>query len=204
MKLFNAASQQVLHYIYDASGAVTAGGTAQLVLAQSLSRSFLFLENTSSANLTFEFDSARATCAISGGAVTSGGFTITNAGFGFTYPPLIEFMGGGNAGVSNYLGLAQPNAASPGHAAKAHAVLTGGAVSSIVLDDPGAGYVLAPFMLFTNDPRDPNGCALPTATTGIVLASGGSMTWNGTACPTGPISVYGGTTAQTFTCKWMD
>lgn len=202
MKLVGAGGQQVAHYLYDASGSVTTGGTAQLVLAQSMSRSFLFLENTSAANLTFEFGAARATCSLSSGGVSS--VSVTNGGFGYTYPPSVLFLGGGGPGNSTYLGLNQPNGASPSNVATAVATLSGGSVNAITVNYSGSGYLIAPFVFLINYPNDPYGCAKPAATTGIVLASGGSMVWNGTACPTDAIAVYGGTTSQTFTVKWMD
>lgn len=47
--------------LFDASGAITTGGTAQLILPMAKTRSSLILENTSDTNMLFEFGSARAT-----------------------------------------------------------------------------------------------------------------------------------------------
>ena len=173
-----------------------------------MTRSLLYIQNLSSGALYVEIGSARATCTVSGGAVTSGGFTVTNAGFNFTNPPVIKFVGGGPGGPGSgtpYLGLNQPNGPSPSNPAQAHCVLSTNTVGSIVLDNPGSGYLIAPFMLITNSDLDPYGCAVPSVGVGIELAaSGGSILFNGTACPTDSVSIFGGTTSQAFCCKWMD
>lgn len=220
MRLVGSRGQRVRDALYDASGTITAGSTAQLVLPETLSRSFLLLQNLSPGPLYVEMGAARVTCSISSGAVTSGGFIITNAGFGYTYPPAIEFLGGGNSGNTVVKGVGQPTFPAPGDPwygtafyhdlssqkpAKASAILTGGAVTSIVLESGGSGYNAAPFMFLRNSMRDPNGCAIPSATSGILLpAQGQALIWNGTTCPTDPIAIVGGTTGQAFTCKWMD
>lgn len=205
MKLIGSGQQQVRHPLYDASGTITAGGTPQLVLAQSQSRSFLKLQNLSNGPLWFEFGSARATCVISAGAVT-GVFTITNAGFNFTYPPVIRFLGGGSKNVnSTFLGLNQPNGLAPSNPATAHATLSGGAVNAIVLDNAGSNYLVAPYLFFFNSDLDPYGCAVPSANVGMMLAAQSPpYILNGTACTTDPIAVFGATTGQGFLCKWMD
>jgi|HubBroStandDraft_3_1064219.scaffolds.fasta_scaffold38582_2 hypothetical protein len=183
-------------------------GAAQLVMGQSVSRSFLALQNIGSHAMNVEFGSARATCAISGGKVTSGGFTITNAGFNFTSPPVIRFLGGGggpgNQGAP-YLGLNQPNGMAPSRPARAHATLSGGAVSAIVLDDPGAGYLIAPFVFLFDNDLDPYGCAVPSSTSGLSLPAGmtAPIAWEGTTCPTDPIAVIG-TTSDILVVRWMD
>lgn len=158
-----------------------------------------------------EFGSARAAASLTSGAVSS--IAVTNGGFGFTYPPLIKFAGGGNAGVGGYLGLGQPGGEGPtstltqGRQAVAHAVLTSGVVTSIVVDDPGEGYVKAPYVFFQNDPRDPYGCASPfyssTASGILIAASGGAFYVNGTVCPTDAVSLYCSVSGQAFTFKWM-
>jgi hypothetical protein len=210
MKLVGSNGQQVRHFLYDASNTVTTGGTAQLALSESVSRSHFLIQNLSAGSLWVEMGSARATCTVSGGAVNA--VTITNAGFNFTYPPVVRFVGGGYAGNTQYTGLTQPNAPSPnsmnnlvGRPASGHAVLTAGAVSSIVIDDGGTGYARRPHVMIFNSDLDPHGCALPSATNGILLAaSGGSLFYNGTACFTDAVAVYGATTGQAFSVKWMD
>src|SRR5208283_2160962 len=130
--LVGAYMQQKRFPLYCADGTITTGGTPQLVLPQVPSRSFLKLQNLSNGPLWFEFGSARATATISGGVVT--GFTITNAGFNFTNPPVVRLLGGGKAGNGSYLGLGQPGGEAPnstlgaGRPAGAYAVLTTGAV----------------------------------------------------------------------------
>lgn len=209
MKLVGAGGQQVQHFLYDASGVVVTGGVPQLVLPKSMARSFLLLQNLSSDPMYFEIGSARAVATVSGGVVTGVSISspagATNAGFNFTNPPVVQFIGGGSTGNSSYLGLGQPNGASPSHPAKAHAVLTGNAVSSIVIDDPGAGYVCAPYVLIYNSDLDPNGCAVPTAAYSLLLpAQSAPLVWNGTTCPTDPIAVLAATTGDAFVCKYMD
>ena len=208
MLLVGARNQSKYDPLYDASGTVTTGGTAQLVLPQVPSRSFLFFQNLSTGNLLLEFGSARATATLTSGGVSS--IAVTNGGFNFTKPPVVRFAGGGYANNGAYLGLNQPGGEGPnsalkaGRVAKAHAVLTGNAVTSIVVDDPGAGYVIAPYVFIFNSDLDPYGCAAPSATSGmLILPSGGNLYMNGTACPTDSIAVYGATTSQAFTCKWM-
>ena len=174
--------------------------------------SHFLIQNNSATNVMFvEFGSARATATITNGAVSA--LTVTNGGFGFTYPPVVRFAGGGHAGNMKYLGLNQPGGDGPtstqvvGRQAKAHAVLTGGVVTSIVIDDPGAGYVIAPYVFIANTGLDPYGCASPffgSVTSGIqIAANGGSYYMNGTVCPTDPISIYCSASTQPFTFKWM-
>lgn len=180
---------------------VTLTGSAQLVLAQSLSRGFLMLQNIGSHAMQVEFGSARGVATISSGGVSS--VAVSNAGFNFTKPPVVRFFGGGNNGNSSYLGLNQANGASPSHVAQAHAVLTGGAVSSIVVDDPGSGYVIAPYVFIYDSDLDPYGAALPSATSGIVLPANMSapISFQGVFCTTDPISVLG-TADDILVCRW--
>ena len=221
MKLVGSGGQNVRHHKFDASGAILTGGTPQLALARSQSRTSLMLQNTSSGMLMFEIGGARAVATLTNGAVSaiavtgagSPGYPLPNAGFNYTYPPLVRFWGGGNAGNTRYLGLGQPGGEGLDGAlpltqsvmhARAHAVLSGGSVSSIVIDSPGSGYVCAPFVMLIGSDLDPYGVATPSATTGLQLPPGGSFTWNGTVCTTDSISVFGANTGQTFTIKWMD
>ena len=159
-----------------------------------MSRSSLILQNLSAANSMFiEIGGARATATLSGGTVAS--CAVTNAGFGYTLPPLVRFLGGGPVGGkpgtpnynSSYLGLDQPNGPAPSQIAKAHAVLTAGAVSSIVVDDPGANYVIAPYVQLISSDLDPYGCALPAISgpVGMELFINSPPTaWNGTTTAT--------------------
>lgn len=211
MKLVGAGGQKLEHPFYVADGSITAGGTAQLLLAQSQSRSFLMLQNLSAAPLWFEFGSARASVTMTGSAPnqTVASLAVTNAGRGFSFPPVIRFLGGGGAGNSSFLGLGQPGAWGPLRAAAAHCVMTGSApnqtVASIVVDDPGLGYSCAPMAIMFNSDLDPNGSAVPSAGVGLQLdAQGQAFILNGTVCTTDPIAVFGATTAQKYLCRYMD
>lgn len=217
MLLPNARGQQNVDQMFDASTTTT--GAAQLVVPIHKSRSHLVFCNLSTANnMYLEFGSARAMATLTSGAVTS--CTITNGGFNFTKPPKVKFLGGGYGGNTASIACGQPGYPAPGDGgyawgrdqsayreAKAHAVLTGGAVTSIVIEDGGAGYGAAPFVFLENDALDPFGCASPfyssTASGLLVLAGGGSYYVNGTACPTDSIAVYCSASGQPFTFKWM-
>jgi len=213
-KLVGFGEQSVRHYTYDASGTITSGSAPQLLLPQHQSRSLFFFLNNSTAVIYVNVGGPTATCTITSGKVNSGGFTITNAGFGYTKPPLVRFLGGGlpqgspsggpnTVPNSSYVGGAGPGFPSPPHPAAAHAVLTTGAVTSIVLDDPGAGYVLAPYVQLVNSDLDPNGAPIASATQGFSISGGGSLTWNASCCPTDPISIFSATSTSAFTCKFM-
>lgn len=209
MKLVATASQQDRHFMYDGSGSITTGGTAQLVLARSMSRSFLYFKNTSNGPLWIETDGPRATATLTNGVVTS--VTITNAGFNMTKPPLVRFLGGGPAPAgynqgpnTSYLGLNQPNGPAPSDVATGIATLSGGAVSAVTINHGGSGYVIAPYVQLITSDLDPYGCAVPSAGVGILLASGEGLQWDNSAVPTEAIAVFGSTTGQTFVCRFMD
>jgi hypothetical protein len=205
MKLQGSGQQGRDDPLYRADGSVLVGATAQLVLARSISRTFLLLQNTSPGPLWFEFGCGNAVATISGGKVTV--VTANNAGFGYTRPPLVLLQGGGGGDVPNgntsYLGLGQPGALSPTNFAKAHAVLTSGAISSIVVDSQGSGYLCAPYVHIMGDPLDPNGAAAPAAGSGVYLAANSApLTMEATFCTTDAVTVFGATAGQTFNCRW--
>lgn len=209
MKLIGSGNQNVDTPMYDASGTITAGGTPQLVLPHAMSRSSLLIENISDTNMYVEVGGARATATVVNGSVTA--VTVTNVGFGYTYPPIVRFYGGGYTGnnSNNILNLSAtlPDYAAPVDPAQATAVLTGSAgartVASITIDNPGSGYSRAPFVFLESDPRDPMGAAAPSATSGILLlANGGSWTPNGTICTTDAISIFCASSGKAFTCKF--
>ena len=212
MYLVGAKSQTKLDPLYDASGTITTGGTPQLIRPMVPSCSHFIIQNLSLTTAMYvEIGSARATATITNGAITS--IAVTNGGFGFTYPPIVRFAGGGYGTDSRNLGLNQPGGDGPtsaikaGRGAVAHAVLTSGVVTSIVIDDPGTGYVKAPYVFLTNSTLDPYGCASPfysSTVSGIYLgASGGAYYVNGTCCPTDAVSIYCSASSQPFTFKWM-
>lgn len=206
MRLVGAGGQVRLDELYDASG--TLNNTSVLALGQSPSRSHLLIQNTGSASIWVEMGPARAHATISNAGVSA--VTVDNAGQNYTYAPKVIFLGGGGAiggYPAGYVGLGQEGAPSPSHVASAHCVMTGSAgamsVSSIVVDDPGAGYLVAPYIYLQNDPRDPNGVAVAAANTGIRLdASTPPLIWNGTVCPTSAISIFA-SAAASFTLKYM-
>ena len=216
MRLPGAAVQlNQAEYLFDASGTITTGGTPQLVLPRARSRSSLVIQNLSSANMYFEFGGARASAALTGTSI--GTITVTNAGLGYTLPPIVTFLGGAYDNQNqitptfSLVGLPEwPAPRAPnGRPAKAHCVMTGAAgsktVSSIVVDDPGLGYAYPPYVFLQNDPNDPYGAANPfqgSVASGIELVAQGSYYTNGTICTTDQLSVYCATTSSAFTVKW--
>ena len=104
--------------------------------------------------------------AIVGGAVSTT-VTVTNGGSSYTYPPIVLFDAPNQSGGAVY-----------GIQATGHAVLTGGAVTSIVVDDQGAGYTTVPNVYLQNDPREGNnGISAGTgATATAVLTGAGTVT----------------------------
>lgn len=215
MYLQGTRDQNRFDRLLDASSTIAVASTAQLVLPERKSTAFLYIQNISDTVMFLEFGSARAHATITNGVVTA--VTVDNAGFGFTRPPTVQFLGGGNSGNGGILGCGQWGYPSPGDAAytigrladlsgqrpaKAHAVLTSGAVSSIAIEDGGAGYNQAPYVLITDDIFDPFGCAIPSLTSGLMLVSAGIREFHGVMCPTDPIAIFCETAAAAFTCKW--
>ena len=206
MRLVGSGGQVRLDELYDASG--TLNNQSVLALGQSQSRSHLLIQNTGSATIWVMVGPAKATATLGSGVVSS--VAVANAGQNYSFAPKVIFLGGGGAigGVpAGYVGLGQEGAPSPSRVAQAHCVMTGSAgamtISSIVVDDPGAGYVAAPYVYLQNDPRDPNGVAIAAANTGIRLdASTSPVIWNGTVCPTSAISIFAAAPAS-YTLLWM-
>lgn len=207
MYLPGARGQQQIDDYYDYSGTITTGGVAQLALPQRKSCSFLLVANVSTGILQIQIGVQRAIATISGGAVT--GVTVPDAGFGFTKPPAILFGGGGNANDPVTSGGTMPDWPSPYNVAQAAPIMgtssiSGQTIASIALITGGAGYLSAPYVHILADRSDPTGVGIASATAGIPLqASGGSYYVNGTACPSTAISIWGATTGQAYTVKWM-
>lgn len=201
--LVGMRGQQTFDYAYDASGTITSGSTAQLVLPEQLQRSMLFFQNISATVMYLELGGARASCTISSGAVNT--ITVTNGGFGYTIPPKVEFYGGGDLTKNpTYLCPGLPGNVMPGNIPSARAILTAGAVSSIVIDNPGKNFVQAPFVFLKSREQDPFGAATPSATVGMYLAAnGGSILFNGTSTPTSALSVFCSASSAAYSCKWM-
>lgn len=125
--------------------------------------------------------------AIVGGAV-SATVTVTNAGTGYTYPPIVTFD-------------APP--AGAGVPATGHAVLSGATVGSIVVDDQGAGYTTAPAVYLNNDPREGlNGTTIGTgAAATATLTGAGTVTAvlgldHGSAVTSLPTLTFAGTSTS--------
>lgn len=195
--------------LFNASGTITSGGTAQLLLPEVPSRAYLVIQNISDTAMFVEFGSARAgAVTLASGVVTA--IAVGNAGQGFTIPPTVMLLGGGNGGNPTYLGGAGPNFPAPSNAsgsggrpARARAVLTTGAVSSFVVEDGGAGYVTAPYVLCQNSHNDPFGVATPSATSGILLAAnGGNVAFTSGFCPTDSVALFCATTGKAFICYY--
>ena len=74
-------------------------------------------------------------------------------------------------------------------------------MTSVTITDGGAGYVTAPYVYMTNDPRDPIGSAKPSATSGIPLTSNGIFVMESSYITNLQLSVYGASTAQAFSVK---
>lgn len=206
MQLVGSAGQNSYQETWDASGTITSGSAAQLILPRTFMRSYFFFQNTSANIMLLEFGSARATATITNGVVTS--VAVTNAGFGFSYAPLISFVGGGtNTQNGRFLVPGIPPYSSPANVATARCIMTGSApnmtVASIVVDNGGSGYKSAPYVRIQNDQNDPFGCCAPSATIGIqVPPNGGNISYNGTFCLTDSISVFCATSTSTFVCKY--
>lgn len=206
MILNGARGQQQIDDLYDASGTITTGGTAQLVLPQRKSCSLLLVENISDTDMYFQIGVQPAVATLTNGVVTS--VTVNDVGFGFVYPPEIVVSGGGNAGDPSSKGGTLPNWPSPNSPAILQAVMAtstlgGQQISSITILNGGSGYLAPPFVYVRPDRRDPTGVGLPSATAGVLLKSGGGqMSFDATMCPTTAISVFCSATGKAYTCKW--
>ena len=212
MKLVGSGGQGRNDYGFRADGTIASGGAPQLLLPATTSRSMFVVQNLSSGALWIDFGGPRAHATLTSGVVTS--ITVDNAGFGYTLPPTVRFIGG-FAGVTStaahggYDTQQQSPTAAYGSGlkpAQAVAVLSGGAVASISIIDGGSGYTNIPYVFLHNRREDPFGCADPSVSSGsgiLLGATGGSYYVNGSVCPTDPIAIYGATNSQAFTCMWL-
>ena len=197
----NVVSTPILDY----SGSITTGGTPQLVLPRWASRSYFFFQNTSTNPLVLEFGSARGLAVVSSGTISS--VSVTNGGMGYTFAPKVTLIGGGPSGqVPDGLnaGYVSPTPGGYDTAMGVQAIVTaavsGGSLTFSVTY-PGSGYIGAPYVFLTPDPRDPLGAAKPSATVGIAVAAGATFVQETAYVSPDQVTVYGGTTAQTFVCK---
>jgi hypothetical protein len=181
-------------------------------MPQMLSRSSVEIINMSATTMYFGIGGATATCTISGGGVNA--ISVVNSGFNYTLPPLVIFIGGGNTSWnmanSSFLGGQAVNYPAPAAPASGHCVMTGSgsnkSVSSIVIDNPGKSYAIAPIIFLKNDPNDPYGAFLPSATNpgSIILGpNGGNYYRNHTNCFIDAVSVVCSASASVYTAKYM-
>ena len=202
---FRGQTNSIHGYRFD--GQIASATAPQLILPWAAPRSSFLFQNTSSATLWLEFGSARATATVTNGAVSS--VTVVNGGFGFTNPPMIEILGGAADPVNGlFLGVGYPGHPAPSRPARAHAVLTGGVVTSILVDDGGAGYsnnaASAPYVFLRNERNDPYGCANPYnagSGRGYQVVTGAQFYEAYSVVTTDPVAVWGGTVGQTFFCR---
>lgn len=214
MYLVGAKGQQRQDNLYDASGTIAAGNTAQLLLPVAVSRGYLQIQNISDTVMFIKFGAARLTATMSGGAIAS--VTVVDGGFGFTNTilPLISVEGGGQSVATGFtfVGVGQPGYTPPtvgsnnvatAHPARLKPVMAAGAIASVTVEDGGSGYKTAPYLHVMNNQNDPIGCATASATSGFLLAAnGGSLTFGGTMCPTDAISIFCASSSKAFTCMW--
>jgi hypothetical protein len=200
----------------DFSGTITAGGTAQTVLPQQLRRLAFYFQNLSIDNMYLGFGPPRPIATLSSGTIS--GITMPGAagggnGRGWSVTPQVVISGGiidgdyQQAPGANAFGGAQ----AVGVPAQAHAVMTGSApnmsVSSIVVDNPGSGYLVAPLVtLVNNAPQLGGGSCLPVSgatPSGIEVVSGsGYFSMMGSfLVPASQVSVVGAATGDAFICK---
>ena len=206
--LIGYSGQYVTTHLYDVSGTVTSGGAAQLLLPVGLMRSSLIVQNISDTAMYITIGAPPATCALSSGAVST--VTAGNAGAAYTRAPQVVFLGGAlsnRSATPTFTPAGLPDYPAPSNPAQAHCVMTGAAgaqtIASITVDNPGSGYAYPPFVLLVNDPLDPWGYSVPSATNGILLAaSGGSYTSNGSVCTTDQIAIFCASSSKAFTCKF--
>lgn len=186
-----------------AAGANGGATTGRLVLPSACPRSYVFLQNVSDTTMWWAQGAGRAACTIANGAVNA--VSVVNGGFNFTLPPRVVFLGGGRFPNGLMEGLGYPDQTSPSKQAKAHAVLAAGVITSIVIDDGGAGYVSAPYVQLIHDQNDPYGCTDPSAGGGFgnQLYSGQSMYEAHSIVCTDALAVYFGTTGKAYTCDIM-
>jgi hypothetical protein len=208
MNLVGSRQQQQIDDYFDYSNTITTGGTAQLCLPQRKSCSKLVIANISNGILLIQIGVMPATATIANGTVSA--VSVNDAGFGFQCPPDVFFLGGGNANDPVSYGATMPGWPTPNHQAQGRAIMGASAISgkqinSIEIDNPGSGYTSAPFVYVRAARHDPTGVGLAANASGSIplAANGGAYYVNGTACPTTAISIYGATTGQAYTVKWM-
>ena len=218
MQLVGARGQMSRDIMYPVSGMTLTSAPTMLVLPEARVRSSFLFQNLSANPMFLEIGAGSATATLTSGVVSS--ITVGNPGFGYTIAPDVMLLGGGYDGNTTYTGATLPCNPPPGFQtgtampplgkqAQAHAVLTNGAISSIVVDYGGSSYAKAPYVLIKNNGNDPNGAADPSynsgsgaSGSGILVAASSSVVFNGTACPTSPIAVYCATSGSRWVAKF--
>src|SRR5216683_4359413 len=95
-----------------------------------------------------------------GGLVNTSTTTPTPAGSNLTYPPICFI----------------PPPPPGGIQATAHATISAGAIASVVVDNQGGGYSIAPTLFMVADPRDPNNPMFNPGTTTPLVMPGVAVT----------------------------
>lgn len=116
-----------------------------------------------------------AVVTVGGSGYVAASTTVTASSGGSTWQPIVGGMvslntisvAGSGYGIAPLLFIQEPP--FPGVQATGHTVITGGSVSSIVLDNVGAGYINTPSAVIIPSPYDPN---LPTLPVQAVAAFG--------------------------------
>lgn len=219
MYLLNSGNQQGAGYEYRADGQTLSGSNPQLLLPKALSRATVTIANCSDTSMWIERGQARAHAALTSGVVTSVVFNtagLDNAGFNYTYAPIVHVEGGGPGlatptswpGSKGQIQWSPPQGPTA-RPARIRCTVSGGAVNAFIIDDGGSGYANPPELWLENDPRDPFGCADPSLNsgTGYLLGATGQpnsvLTINGTACSTDPIALFCAATSKKFYVAYM-
>lgn len=146
--------------------------------------------------------------------------TVTANGGNSTWVPIVGGLvstttgvtaGGSGYGTAPLVHLAAPP--YPGVQATAHATISSGTVSSVVIDNQGAGYTVAPAVTFQTNPNDPNfiaGSAITTATATLGLTGAGTLAAvlctdpgvSGTITPTLTVSGAGTSATASAVMLW--
>lgn len=200
--------QGSLTTLYRADGS-TLAARPKIVLPNFGPRSSFVFENISDTAMYLEFGGARATATLTNGAVSS--CTIVNAGFNYTLPPRVTFLGGGRYPNGLMQGVAYPGAVAPSNIATGHCVMTDDGygtttnkVSSIVIDNGGSGYASAPLVVLLNDPNDPFGCADPSLSsgTGFLVYPANMPPQTPLVAPTDAVAVWANADSKKFFCGY--
>ncbi len=119
--------------------------------------------------------SGAGTLSLPNANVTTGvtGASLTGGGAGYTLAPTVTFSAPGGSGTT----------------AQGYAVLTSGAVSSIVITNPGSGYVTAPTVTFTGGGFTTTAAATATIGTNTASYTGGTVFDGGQAANSGTLTL---------------